>query len=158
MPSPVAGIGAPLDQPRRLELGERLGHRLGPNVLGGRECARGLGALPVEPAQDARLSDGEGVLRPEPPQELAQHQPELARALHDLRRRLGHAGDSRQVTCAGCLLSEKPGYKWVALSNTTLGVLLATIDGSIVLIAMPAIFRGIHLDPLQPGTASTCSG
>jgi MFS family permease len=44
-------------------------------------------------------------------------------------------------------------YKWVALSNTTLGVLLATIDGSIVLIAMPAIFRGIRLDPLQPGNS-----
>jgi MFS family permease len=44
-------------------------------------------------------------------------------------------------------------YKWVALSNTTLGVLLATIDGSIVLIAMPAIFRGIHLDPLEPGNS-----
>ena len=46
-----------------------------------------------------------------------------------------------------------PHYKWVALSNTTLGVLLATIDGSIVLIAMPAIFRGIHLDPLEPGNS-----
>jgi MFS family permease len=41
-------------------------------------------------------------------------------------------------------------YKWIALSNVTLGVLLATLDGSIVLIAMPSIFRGIHLDPLQP--------
>jgi MFS family permease len=40
------------------------------------------------------------------------------------------------------------GYKWIALSNTTLGVLLATVDVSITLIAMPAIFRGIHLDPL----------
>ncbi|HZS29793.1 MAG TPA: MFS transporter [Gaiellaceae bacterium] len=47
----------------------------------------------------------------------------------------------------------KPAYKWVALSNTTLAVLLATIDGSIVLIAMPDIFRGIHLDPLQPGNS-----
>jgi MFS family permease len=44
-------------------------------------------------------------------------------------------------------------YKWVALSNTTLGVLLATIDASIVLIAMPDIFRGINLDPLQPGNS-----
>jgi MFS family permease len=44
-------------------------------------------------------------------------------------------------------------YKWVALSNTTLGVMLATIDASIVLIAMPAIFRGIHLDPLEPGNS-----
>src|ERR1700733_6887873 len=44
-------------------------------------------------------------------------------------------------------------YKWIALSNTTLGVLLATLDGSITLIAMPAIFRGIHLDPLQPANS-----
>ena len=46
--------------------------------------------------------------------------------------------------------SEADRYKWVALSNVTLGVLLATLDASIVLIAMPDIFRGIHLDPLQP--------
>src|SRR5271154_5327805 len=44
-------------------------------------------------------------------------------------------------------------YKWIALSNVTLGVLLATLDGSIVLIAMPSIFRGIHLDPLQPANS-----
>ena len=37
--------------------------------------------------------------------------------------------------------------------NVTLGVLMATIDGSITLIAMPDIFRGIHLDPLQPGNS-----
>ena len=41
-------------------------------------------------------------------------------------------------------------YKWIALSNTTLGILLATINGSILLIALPDIFRGIHLDPLSP--------
>src|SRR5215475_10844712 len=44
-----------------------------------------------------------------------------------------------------------PNYKWVALSNTTIGVLLATIDSSIMLIAMPEIFRGIGLNPLEPG-------
>ena len=44
-------------------------------------------------------------------------------------------------------------YKWIALSNTTLGVLLATLDASITLIAMPDIFRGIGLDPLQPGNS-----
>ncbi len=38
-------------------------------------------------------------------------------------------------------------YKWVALSNTTIGTLMASIDMSIVLIAMPAIFRGINIDP-----------
>jgi MFS family permease len=42
-------------------------------------------------------------------------------------------------------------YKWVALSNTTLGTLMAALDGSIVIIAMPAIFRGIKLDPLAAG-------
>jgi MFS family permease len=42
-------------------------------------------------------------------------------------------------------------YSWVVLSNTTLSMLMATIDGSIVIIAMPAIFRGIHLDPTAPG-------
>ena len=44
-------------------------------------------------------------------------------------------------------------YKWVALSNTTLAVLLATLDLSITIIAMPAIFRGIHLDPLVPSNS-----
>jgi MFS family permease len=41
-----------------------------------------------------------------------------------------------------------PHYKWIALSNTTLGILMATINASIVLIALPDIFRGIHLNPL----------
>ena len=45
-------------------------------------------------------------------------------------------------------------YKWIALSNTTLSVTMATIDASIVIIAMPAIFRGIHLDPTAPGNIS----
>ena len=46
-----------------------------------------------------------------------------------------------------------PRYKWVALVNTTMGVLMVTIDGSIVLIAMPDVFRGINLDPLTPGNS-----
>jgi MFS family permease len=45
-------------------------------------------------------------------------------------------------------------YKWVALTNTTLGMLMATINASILLIALPDIFRGIHLDPLAPGNTS----
>src|ERR1700734_1814370 len=44
-------------------------------------------------------------------------------------------------------------YKWVVLTNTTAGVLIATIDSSIVIIAMPSIFRGIHLDPLGAGNS-----
>lgn len=49
---------------------------------------------------------------------------------------------------------DHPRYKWIALSNTTLGVLLATINGSIVLISLPAIFRGIGLNPLDPANVS----
>jgi MFS family permease len=42
------------------------------------------------------------------------------------------------------------GYKWIALSNTTLGMLIATINSSIVLIALPDIFKGIAINPLDP--------
>ena len=42
--------------------------------------------------------------------------------------------------------------KWVALSNTTMGVLMATINMSILIIALPAIFTGIKLNPLQPNS------
>jgi len=45
-------------------------------------------------------------------------------------------------------------YRWIALSNTTLAMVMATIDGSIVIVAMPAIFRGINLNPLTPGNVS----
>ncbi len=45
-------------------------------------------------------------------------------------------------------------YKWIALSNTTLGMLAATVNASIVIISLPAIFRGIKLDPLTPGNVS----
>jgi MFS family permease len=48
---------------------------------------------------------------------------------------------------------QNDNYKWIALSNTTLGVLLATLDVSITLIAMPDIFRGIKLDPLIPSNS-----
>jgi MFS family permease len=49
---------------------------------------------------------------------------------------------------------DHPRYKWIALSNTTLGTLLATINSSIVLISLPAIFKGIKVDPLSPGNVS----
>lgn len=48
----------------------------------------------------------------------------------------------------------EPGYKWIALSNTTLGMLMATINSSIVLIALPDIFRGIGINPLEPENTS----
>ncbi len=57
---------------------------------------------------------------------------------------------------SGVLLSRrnKPigkNYKWVVLTNTTIGALMATIDSSIVLISLPAIFNGIHINPLSSG-------
>ena len=52
------------------------------------------------------------------------------------------------------MVPEDGRYKWMALSNTTLGMLVATINSSIVIISLPAIFRGIQLDPLRPGNVS----
>ena len=46
------------------------------------------------------------------------------------------------------------GYKWVVLSNTTLGMLAAAINGSILLISLPAVFRGIGLEALAPGNVN----
>src|SRR6202043_810840 len=61
-----------------------------------------------------------------------------------------------QFACTICAVTDRLAndrYKWLALSNTTLGVLLATLDASITLIAMPHIFRRIHLDPLVPANS-----
>ena len=65
-------------------------------------------------------------------------------------------GDDKQSgNGLGPSASGKVGaYKWIALSNTTLAMVMATIDGSIVIVAMPAIFRGINLNPLTPGNVS----
>jgi MFS family permease len=64
---------------------------------------------------------------------------------------------ARTIRHLGNGANGRPGvsdsYKWIALSNTTLAVLLATLDASITLIAMPDIFRGIHLDPLVAGNS-----
>ena len=54
----------------------------------------------------------------------------------------------------GLFDKDHPHYKWVALSNTTLGMLMATINSSIVLISLPAIFNGIELNALDPGNTS----
>ncbi|WFN94696.1 MFS transporter [Gordonia sihwensis] len=62
----------------------------------------------------------------------------------------GPAGGARQQT----LEELGPHYKWIALSNTTLGMLIATINSSIVLIALPDIFKGINLNPLEPQNTS----
>ncbi|HEV7824019.1 MAG TPA: MFS transporter [Mycobacteriales bacterium] len=58
------------------------------------------------------------------------------------------------VETAGTGLHHRMPYKWIALTNTTLGVLMATVNASIVIISLPAIFNGIRLDPLAPGNVS----
>ncbi|HEX2913887.1 MAG TPA: MFS transporter [Chloroflexia bacterium] len=45
-------------------------------------------------------------------------------------------------------------YKWAALSNTTLGVLMASINSSILLISLPSIFRGLNVNPLEPSESN----
>jgi MFS family permease len=45
-------------------------------------------------------------------------------------------------------------YKWSVLTNTTLGMLMATVNASILIISLPAIFDGLHLNPLAPGNVS----
>jgi MFS family permease len=60
---------------------------------------------------------------------------------------------SRRHAAAEAVISS-PHYKWIVLSNTTMGVLMATINASILLIALPDIFRGLQVDPLAPGNTS----
>ena len=77
------------------------------------------------------------------------------------RHESGASADAALSTANGTAIAAAPergdprgdNYKWIALSNCTLGVLLATLDASITLIAMPDIFRGISLDPLVPGNS-----
>ncbi len=61
---------------------------------------------------------------------------------------------SDDVVRPGRFNKDHPHYRWVALSNTTMGMLLATVNSSIVIISLPAIFRGIKLNPLEPGNVS----
>jgi MFS family permease len=58
----------------------------------------------------------------------------------------------RSGDASGAALPDR--YKWVALSNTTLGMFMATVDASIVIISLPAIFRGIDLNPFAAGNIS----
>ena len=74
----------------------------------------------------------------------------------------GQGGDDKQsgkspgprASGRGSASGRGDAYKWVALSNTTLAMVMATIDGSIVIVALPAIFRGINLNPLTPGNVT----
>src|ERR1700728_1382139 len=60
-------------------------------------------------------------------------------------------GSSTTTTTPKPIAPKPDRYAWIALANTTAAIFMAALDGSIVIIALPAIFRGIHLDPLGPG-------
>ena len=60
--------------------------------------------------------------------------------------------DRRRARAAEAIA--RPSYKWIVLTNTTLGVLIATINSSILLIALPDIFRGVGINPLVPSNTS----
>ncbi len=66
------------------------------------------------------------------------------------------AGPASNGKVSDTTVSDSRGrnYKWIALSNTTLGILMVTINQSILLISLPALFRGINLNPLVPSNTS----
>ena len=49
-------------------------------------------------------------------------------------------------------ITPRPNYKWIALSNTTLGTLLAFLNSSSLILALPVIFRGLEIDALAPAS------
>src|SRR5580692_1221591 len=63
-------------------------------------------------------------------------------------------GVAGQETAAASQGGKSVHYKWIALSNTTLGILMVTINQSILLISLPDLFRGINLNPLVPSNTS----
>jgi hypothetical protein len=62
------------------------------------------------------------------------------------------------ATAPGAGQQRSDNYKWIALSNTTLGILMVTINTSILLISLPDIFRGIDLQPWLRATPRTSCG
>jgi MFS family permease len=54
-------------------------------------------------------------------------------------------------TVSGKSIGKKRGldYKWVVMINVIMSGLMSSINGSITLISLPAIFNGIHIDPLN---------
>jgi MFS family permease len=105
----------------------------------------------------ARPTDGAGRIsagRAEPTSVTKAEQADRGDADRGSRTKTDRAGRANAEVAerAGDGQAE-PGdrYKWVALTNTTAAVFMSALDGSIVIIALPAIFRGIHLDPLAPG-------
>src|ERR1700728_1805964 len=63
-------------------------------------------------------------------------------------------GSSTTTTTPKPIAPKPDRYAWIALANTTAAIFMASLDGSVVIIALPAIFKGINLDPLSAGNIS----
>src|SRR6185437_7630645 len=131
-PAAIAGVGCAGDQAGLLERGNGGGHRLGADVLGGGQRADPRRAAAVEPAEHDHLGEREaaalGALGAQPADDPSEDDAQLARN----RFGLDHiCSIPEQFACRiGPVASDR--YKWVALSNVTLG---------------------IHLDPLVPSNS-----
>ena len=79
-------------------------------------------------------------------------QPTAARAAHNGSNGRDAATTTQRLDYQGNPIPDN--YKWIALSNTTLGVLIATINASILLISLPDIFKGIGINPLLPSNTN----
>ena len=99
-PAAVLGVRAALDQPVTLELADGLRHRLGAHLLGGREIADARRPLAIESAEDRALVEGEAMLGPQPPHQLAQDDAQLARGTGGVGPRLVAPWSSRPSPCA----------------------------------------------------------
>jgi MFS family permease len=67
---------------------------------------------------------------------------------------MGTRGTAAEATARRPKPPKPDSYAWIALANTTAAIFMASLDGSVVIIALPAIFKGIHLDPLSAGNIS----
>ena len=67
---------------------------------------------------------------------------------------MGTRATTRETRASRPKPPKPDSYAWIALANTTAAIFMASLDGSVVIIALPAIFKGINLDPLGAGNIS----
>ena len=103
---------------------------------------QGRAAGPAQPHRRPHRADRRGARRV---------QPRRAQAIDGRGPAAGATGREHLMPATTATAAVDDRYKWTALSNTTAAVFMSTLDGSIVIISLPAIFRGIHLDPLSSG-------
>ena len=163
--APVGRVRPARDKPAGLKVVDRLRHRLRAHPLARGKVADARRAFAIKAAEHGQARHRRPRLGAESPDHAPDRFSQLMRQLSVGRLPLPGMARSleilQQADCAGdlCIVCRQmpalnpDRYKWVALTNATLAVLLAVLDGSITIIAMPDIFRGIHLDPLVPANS-----